>query len=249
MRVAHLFGVVALAACGGTPVERPAPRVPAPDVMQAQTYSAQVPRAALAATATSLPRPLEVPTDCARSAEDSRERSRCLLPADFVKVLCDSPARADVSLALFAKTTPFTRLYLRGKLDELAFDEEVLDLGPSPRSSTGISVLGEHRDVLRWDGTCSRGVEAEMLTQKRPPRPRAARLPWSHLTEPLQISLIVSSDKIKAANAKQGRECMGATYSVTPECGKAQSALSDAIVAYVRSDSFVWPRTLQLATR
>src|ERR1019366_1737473 len=47
--------------------------------------------------------------------------------ADAASSVCAPPLQ-DVALALFAKETPFTRLYLKGKFDELGFDEEVLAL-------------------------------------------------------------------------------------------------------------------------
>src|SRR5271165_4062797 len=48
----------------------------------------------------------------------------CTPPDDFVDRVCKRPIQ-DVALALFARGTPFTRAYLRGRLDELASDEEV----------------------------------------------------------------------------------------------------------------------------
>src|ERR1019366_7080373 len=41
---------------------------------------------------------------------------------------CADAASTAGALALFAKAAPFTRLYLKGKFDELGFDEEVLAL-------------------------------------------------------------------------------------------------------------------------
>jgi hypothetical protein len=144
----------------------------------------------------------------------------------------------DVALALFAKDTPFTRLYLRGKLDELAFDEEVLALRfhAQPKGGMVVGSGNGSYDVLRWDGTCSRGVEAEMLVRGRPPTPRTARVQWHRISSHLQDVLISSSEPVKRAHAKRGKECQGAmSGDVSKACENADQALIDAIVDYVRT--------------
>jgi hypothetical protein len=233
LRGVPLTAFLALAACGGSSVRLPvraAPETAAPttEVDSTQTTGVEVE----AAPAPSGPPELQVPTECA-DVQDSF----CAPSQDFVKRLCAAPHQT-ATLALFATTTPFTRLYLRGKLDELALDEEVLALARSRRASS-IGIAGDHYDVLRWDGTCSLDVEAEMMTRRPPPRPRAAHVRWTRMAGPLQTSLIVSSETIKHANGFQGRQCMGASSAVTPMCGKAQDALSDAIVDYVRHGGVV----------
>ena len=99
----------------------------------------------------------------------------CTPPSSFVDRLCTKPHQ-EVALALFANSTPFTRLYLKGKLDELVFDEEVLALRYHPVPKNGIQVgsASGSYDVLRWDGSCSMAVDAEMLTKNKPPQPRTA---------------------------------------------------------------------------
>jgi hypothetical protein len=144
----------------------------------------------------------------------------------------------DVALALFSKETPFTRLYLRGKLDELGFDEEVLVLrfhGPQKGGMVIGSGNGTY-DVLRWDGTCARGVEAEMLVRARPERPRSARIQWHRIGSAMQDALIAGSDVVKRAHAKRGKECQGASSGdVSRSCEVADQALIDAITDYVRT--------------
>ncbi|MDP9003038.1 MAG: hypothetical protein M3O46_23345, partial [Myxococcota bacterium] len=91
-------------------------------------------------------------------------------------------------------------------------------------------------DVLRWDGSCSTGVEAEVFTRSRPPTPRAAHVRWHRVGEHIQSALIASSDTVKRAHAKWGKECKGAiTGDVSAACERAEKALADAIVAHVRS--------------
>jgi hypothetical protein len=159
----------------------------------------------------------------------------CTPPSDYVERLCSKPHQ-EIALALFGKT-PFTRLYLRGKLDELAFDEEVLTLRFHPVPKNGIQVgsgSGSY-DVLRWDGTCAMAVDADMLSHTRPPKPRSARVLWHRIGDKAQTALIVASDSVKKAHARRGKECRGAmTGDVSAECQKADAALVGAIVDYVR---------------
>jgi hypothetical protein len=172
-----------------------------------------------------------VPTACAdKSAEV------CTPPPAFVDRLCTRPHQ-DAALALFSKTTPFTRMYLRGKMDELAWDEEVLALRYHGVPKGGIVVgngAGTY-DVLRWNGSCSMAVDADMLGKNRPPRPRVAHVQWHRLGDKTQTALITGSDAVKKAHARRGKECQGAmSGDVSAGCEKADAALVDAIVEYVR---------------
>jgi hypothetical protein len=160
----------------------------------------------------------------------------CTPPGDFVERLCTKPHQ-DLALSLFSKATPFSRLYLRGKLDELALDEEVLALRFHAVAKGGVVVgsgTGTY-DVLRWDGSCSTGVEAEMLSKSRPGRPRTAGVKWHRMGTGLQDALVASSDAVKRAHARRGKECKGAmSGEVSAACQKADQALVDAVVDYVR---------------
>jgi hypothetical protein len=90
-------------------------------------------------------------------------------------------------------------------------------------------------DVLRWDGSCSMGVEAEMLTRVRPPAPRAARVQWHRVGEKTQSALISGSDAVKRAHARRGKECKGAmSGDVSAACERADATLADSVVDYVR---------------
>jgi hypothetical protein len=165
----------------------------------------------------------------------------CTPPGDFVDRLCAKPHQ-DLALALFAKATPFTRLYLRGKLDELAFDEEVLALRfhAPPKNGMVVGSANGSYDALRWDGSCSLGLEAEMVTRARPQRVRAARVKWHRMGAEMQDALVAASDAVKQSRARRGKECKGAmTGDVSAACEKADQALSDSIVDYVRATGSV----------
>jgi len=223
-------------ACGGSSTAQPDPATAAAAVgaSASPAASADAPAAATAgdpsAPADAPPAAVALPTACADKAAEA-----CTPPGDYVERLCSKPHQA-VALALFGKT-PFTRLYLRGKMDELVFDEEVLALRYHALPKGGIQVgnsKGSY-DVLRWDGSCSRAVDVEMLTKTRPPHPRAAKVQWHRLGDKTQTALITSSEAVKKAHAKRGKECKGAmSGDVTSTCEKADAALVDAIVEYVR---------------
>jgi hypothetical protein len=161
----------------------------------------------------------------------------CAPSGAFVERLC-AKTRQDYALALFSKDTPFTRLYLRGKMDELVLDEEVLALRFRAPQKGGMVVgngTGTY-DVLRWDGTCSTGVEAEMISKTRPPQPKTATIRWHRIADRIQDALVASSDAVKKAHAKRGKECQGAmSGDVSASCEHADKVLAAAIVDYVRT--------------
>src|SRR5581483_6142646 len=114
-RLALLAGI-GLAACGGA---APPPASPAagPTATEASTGPATAPgTATTTARGTSTPTdaPPDLPTACADASS-----AACTPPSEYVDRLCPRPHQ-DLALALLARGTPFTRLYLRGKLDELA---------------------------------------------------------------------------------------------------------------------------------
>lgn len=215
-----------LGACGGSAAPPPASSPEAPASSAAATAGKSTPT-------DEPPTPAEsgLPTKCADPSA-----SVCTPSGDFVDRLCTKPHQ-DIALWLFASNTPFTRLYLRGKMDELAFDEEVIALRYHGVPKGGIQVgnsTGSY-DVLRWDGSCALAVDAEMITKSRPPRPRAARVQWHRIASATQDALIAASDAVKRARAKRGKECQGAmSGDVTAACEKADASLVDAVVEYVR---------------
>lgn len=172
-----------------------------------------------------------IPSACADASAAS-----CTPPSGYVNRLCSKPHQ-ELALALFGKATPFTRLYLKGKLDELAFDEEVLTLRfhGVPKNGIQVGSAAGSYDVLRWDGTCAMAVDADMVTRARPPKPRSARVLWHRIGDKTQTALIVASEAVKRAHAARGKECRGAmTGDVSAACQKADAALVGAVVEYVR---------------
>lgn len=224
---ALLFASLALlvASCGGG---APTPAAPAAASSEALPPASAAP----AASEDAPPPPAHLPTACADASS-----SLCTPPGDFVERLCAKPLQ-DVALALFSKETPFTRLYLKGRVDELDFEEEVLALRLRAPQKGGM-VVGSGNgtyDLLRWDGTCSRGVEAEMIGRARPGRPKTAHVQWHRVGAAIQDALVAGSDAVKRAHAKRGKECQGAmSGDVSKTCVTADQALVDAIVDYVRS--------------
>ena len=179
-----------------------------------------------------------VPTSCVDPAA-----AVCTPSGSFVERLCAKPHQ-DIALALFGKATPFTRLYLRGKMDELGFEEELLELRFHGVPKGGI-VVGSGNgsyDVLRWDGTCAMAVDTDMLSRTRPSRPHTARVQWHRIGNATQDALIAGSDALKRAHARRGKECRGAmTGDVSIACEKADASLVDAIVDYVRGGAALPP--------
>ncbi len=221
------LSVIALAtACGGAARPQPepvsAPPAEASAAPPAPTASAPPPASAA----------LTVPTACADPSA-----SVCAPPGAFVERLCARPHQ-DLALSLFGKDTPFTRLYLRGKMDELVMDEEVLALRfrGQPKGGMVVGSGNGSYDVLRWDGTCSTGVEAEMVSRNRPPQPRTAKVRWHRIDARTQDNLVASSEPVKRAHARRGKECKGAmTGDVSATCESADQALVAAIIDYVRT--------------
>jgi hypothetical protein len=222
--------VLCLAACAGAAPSAAAP-TGSPPSSETSTPGSGGPVATVKGTSTPTDDP-GLPSECADPAAPV-----CTPPADFADRLCDKPYQ-DVAMSLLARGTPFTRGYLRGKLDELTFDEEVLIVHFHAPQKGGIVVgsnLGTY-DVLRWDGTCSRGVEAEMITKAKPASPKVARIRWNRMGARTQDALVAASDTVKRARTKRGKECKGAmTGEVSATCDKADDALTNAVVDYVRS--------------
>jgi hypothetical protein len=228
---------VLLVACGGSVSAPSAPSSPAP--VAADPGIATTSNAPPDGPSSSSPAPsAALPTTCAVSTVDV-----CMPPASFAERLC-AKLHQDAALALFAGTMPFSRMYMRGKMDELAADEEVLALHfhGVPKNGIQVGSAAGSYDVLRWDGTCAMAVDADMLTKNRPPRPKSARVQWHRLNDKTQTALIVASEAVKRAHARRGKECQGAmSGDVSASCEKADAALVEAVVEYVRGGGTVPP--------
>lgn len=170
----------------------------------------------------------------------------CVPDAAFVRRMCNG-SFPDVALLLMAKGAPFTRMYMLGDVDgwnadggasaraRLRFAEEMLVLRRRTPPSNGIVVGsgGAGYLVMRWDGNCYTLEDTE-LTTRRPASPRHAPMPWRFYAEPTKDALL-KSPKILAAYQRRGKECKGAVSGVVSRaCERADTALSEAIVAEVR---------------
>lgn len=227
-------------ACGSPPpAASPAPAAapsdsPAPTEPDASAAPPPKPEAATAA-------PVTFPHACAGDAKEP-----CVPDAEFVKKICDKPM-GDIALALFRKSTPFTRGYLTREVDgwnasgggssreKVPFDEEVLVLRARVPPKGGMQMSGQGGfDVLRWDGSCI-SLAPEEMSAKRPPRPRAAPIPFRYLSEKMQLALL-SNDKIKTTYEARRKECKGVTSGeVSAKCEKLDKELSVVIVDFVRN--------------
>lgn len=235
-----LLAPVLSVACGAAKAEPPREL---PDPRVTELSDAAAPPAA----PSSPPQAATMPTAC------SGEPATCTPPPAFVDALCNANF-LEASLALFEKGTPWTRGYLRGDVDgwyasgggsaraKLLFDEEVLVLRARAAATTGVVVGngGTSYDVLRWDGYCYT-VDSGELTMKRPPKAKSPPLPFQHLGEPTQTALLHDA-KVLAAHSRRGKECHGVTTGdVSLACVRADQALGDAIVEYVRGGGALPP--------
>jgi len=234
---------LALAACGGS----------GPETKTAGSESAEEPAAKAAPGEEGGEKPAaaeegqdsaqggtEIPTACAKQGEI------CTPPAKFAKRLC-SDTYPTVALVLFAKGTPWTRGYLRGKTKawnasggaseqvDLEFDEEVLILLERKANTGGMQVsgAGSGYEALRWDGTCVT-LSSEEVTLKLPPAAKYPKVEFKHLETGLQDALR-EDPKIDEAYKTRRTECKGQMSGVVSlKCVKADAKLATLIVEYVR---------------
>ncbi|MRG96416.1 hypothetical protein [Polyangium spumosum] len=185
--------------------------------------------------------PVVFPTACSNEGEGI-----CVPPKVFVEKLC-AAGKPELSLAMFAKGTPWVRGYLArateawdasggpSSSNKLEFDEEVLILVKRTPNTGGMVVSGAtgSYDVLRWNGSCA-SLQAEELRMRVPPEPLHAAIPWRKLDDDVQQALL-KDEKIATRAAEQKKECKGVSRGQTnTKCEKAQKALGKAIVAFVR---------------
>jgi hypothetical protein len=233
------LGLAALAiGCGAAPAPKaavaPPPTVtsaPAPEAEPAQEEEAPPPE------------PAALPTACAEGASEKL----CMPDADFARRLCES-VYPDVALTLFGKDQPWSRAYMTGDYEawnasggkatraRLAFDEEILVVAHRQMRPGGIVMTGAGAtyDVLRWDGTCV-SVEANEITFKKPPQPKASPIPWRRLSEGTRIALM-GQPKVQASQKLVEKECGGSgAKAAQTKCDRADAAFDKAIVDFVRS--------------
>lgn len=169
-----------------------------------------------------------------------------MLPDEFVDRLCRRPF-VDATLALFQNSAPWTRAYLRRKVDAwymgrpsaratLAFDEEVLVLrfhAPSKGSMVVEGQAGSY-DVLRWDGKCYT-LDSDEITTTQPPRARTARLQWDRIGATMQQAVLKDED-VKRAFDRRDKACKAASRDdPPPACDAADATLGFAVANHVRT--------------
>jgi hypothetical protein len=184
-----------------------------------------------------------MPTACEREGQ-IKNAKLCVVPQTFAKKLC-SGTYPEIALSMFAKGTPWTRLWLAGDVEawnasggrtartKLSFDEEVLILAKhGAAQSGGIVMTGAMAsyDVLRFDGSCVSVLEGE-LTTARPPIAKPAVIAWTRLEEGTRHALL-ASPKVKATEAAFEKAC---NVSDKKACEKAERAFTQAILEHVRS--------------
>ena len=193
---------------------------------------------------------VEFPTACVKGAGDI-----CVPPVSFAKHVCSAPNASAISLALFAKGSPWQRMYLARDTEawdasggaagststKLAYDEEVLVLAFRPPANTGgmvVSGANGAYDVLRWDGVCA-SLNADELRKWLPPEPGYAAIPWRRLDDETQQKLLADG-RVSLKEGEMKKACKGLSRSqTTPACDKAQKSLSKAVVNYVRAGGAV----------
>ncbi|MCS6900539.1 MAG: hypothetical protein RMJ98_11350 [Myxococcales bacterium] len=247
MRSWLLASSLALAAACSSPPPPAAPSPPEPPPSSAP--ASPPPDASASAPAPPLgPPPPAFPTECAGTQENI-----CQFGDGVVERICKVQS-TDVALTLLRGGTPWTRGYLRGNTEawnaaeggtaryKMLLDEEVLVLRKRAASTMMVG-QGASFDVLRWDGSCVSLSEGE-LTLKKPPKPRASPISWKELSGPTRDALSADA-KVAAAYERRRKECKGVTSGdVSAACVKADGALSDAILEFLRSGGQIPTPTL-----
>lgn len=232
---------LALPACGGSsPKESTVPEAGEASEKPASSALAGVD----AAPSSPAKVAVEFPTACAKDGGEV-----CVPPAAFTKHLCSAPNASSIALSLFAKGTPWQRMYLARNTEawdasggagstsqKLSFDEEVIVLAFRPANTGGMVVSGASGayDVLRWDGMCA-SLNADEVRKWYPPEPGYAPIPWRRLDDELQQKLL-GDGRIALKEGEMKKACKGLSRGQTnAACDRAQKSLSKAVVYYVRA--------------
>ncbi len=237
--------VVLIGSLGWVACQKGAAAPTAPTASSSEPPAAE--EAADAAAAAVAVEPIPVPMTCAGAASpDAGPGALCMPGDDFAKRFCKS-SYPDVALVLMGRSSPFTRMYLRGDVDawnadggisaraRLQFDEEMLVLRrrEAPTNSVVVGAGGGYL-VMRWDGSCYTLEDGE-LTARKPPVAKHPPIPWRKLAERTKDELLKNA-KVLAAFQKRGKECKGvSTGEVSKACEAADAALSAAVVVETRA--------------
>ncbi len=246
MKTSALFSLVMLLGCGGSSADPP----PKTGGVEPEKPAASASKDAETAPAPEKKEAVEFPTACVK-----KEGETCIMPAAFAKHLCSAPNAPALALALFAKGTPWQRMYLARETEawdasgsgpgsastKLAYDEEVLVLAFHPPANTGgMTVSGANGtyDIMRWDGMCAT-LNADELRKWYPPEPGYAAIPWRKLDDETQQKLL-GDGRVSLKEGEMKKACKGLSrHEVNAACEKTQKALSKAVVFYVRAGGAV----------
>jgi hypothetical protein len=245
--LACAFALSALVGCGASsPIANspqssaPADKEPAaaePLGHPSESVAVEQPAAAPTDAQEAEPAALEIPSECATSGAKV-----CTPPTPFVEKLCLSKS-PDVALAMFRKSTPWTRAYLVRSMDawymgarraspvKMVLDEEVIVVASRSGGSSGVQVSGSGSyDVYRWDGRCVSVMQDE-VSLRRPPVPESAPIVWTSLNDATRQALL-DDRAIKSRSERQRDRCNESSSS--PRCTEATTALIHLITDYVR---------------
>jgi hypothetical protein len=220
------FLCLVLASCAAPPKPAQAPVLAEEFSMPALSVETEVAPVSTALT---------IPSQCG----DENAAGICGPPIAFVKDVCGGSPKPDLALSLFAKSSPWTRAYLRLNVEAwytgsrssrvgLKLDEEVIVMH-HPNSAGGIIVNGggERYDVMRLDGHCAT-LSAEEVTLKRPPAPKHPTVPWKQLDARTRDALL-SDPAVAEASTGYEEGCAGGATA----CAKAGGKLTLAILDFV----------------
>jgi hypothetical protein len=182
----------------------------------------------------------DIPTTC--SGADG-----CFPDPAFAERVCRGKF-PNLPLALFAKGTPWQRLYVKAETVEpvnmyrgarsdlwMQFGEEVIVLRRrGGGNATRVQISGPTDvDVLRWDGTCAT-IRQEMFVPYIPGDMISPRIVWKYLEDPIRESLRKNA-AVAAAEVIERRDCRSSSPTKpSPGCDKAMKRLTEAIVIAVR---------------
>ncbi len=179
---------------------------------------------------------VDLPEACADTGEV------CTPPAAFVQKLCAN-AHPDVALAMFRKGTPWTRAYVRGRMEawyvaegarstprKLRFGEEVIVVANRTGGPSGVRVSGSGSyDVFRWDGTCVSVMEGEVALHPVT-TPDVATIPWRRL-EPSVRTALKEDEKIAWRYQQRRKACKKGR----DKCDAANLELSRMVAHFIRA--------------
>ena len=236
MRVPTLMFVVLVAACSADPASSPKSAADEPHDDEVRTAEYDDAEEEPAKRESS---PQAIPTDCASNGD-----SMCTPPTAFVERLCMS-ADPNVALAMFQKSMPWTRAYLRRNMEawyvngarqnpkKLKFGEEVIIVADRSQGPGGIRVSNSGSyDVYRWDGSCV-SLMSDEVALKPPTTLEVAPIPWKLLDSSVQETL-ERDQRIVQGNEERRKACKELGEKGQEKCERAHLGLSRMIADYVR---------------